>query len=90
MATEQLVTLPQAAELLNISYATLIGRYRKHVFGLPEPVADKAKRGASLYRAADFVECKKAGNKHQGLNNELAQLFITYQIGCKPRGVASC
>jgi hypothetical protein len=88
MSKERLITLPQAAELLGITYGTLNGRYTRHEFGLPEAVADKAKRGADLYRAADFIEYKKTGGKRRGLNNELAQLFITYQIGCKPAGVS--
>jgi hypothetical protein len=77
-----LITLPQAAELLGITYGTLLGRYTRHEFGLPKAVADKAKRGATLYRAADFIDYKKTGGKHRGLNNELAQKFIRGEALC--------
>ena len=90
MATEQLISLLQATELLGITYSTLRGRYIRHEFGLPEAVANKSKHGAALYRTADFIEYKKSGGKRKGLNNELAQLFLTRKVGNKPSGVSSC
>jgi hypothetical protein len=80
--SERLITLPQAAELLGISYGALFGRYTRREFGLPTAVADKSKRGTDLYRAADFIEYRKTGGKRRGLNNVLAQKFIRGEALC--------
>ena len=74
---EKLITILQAAKLLDVSYQWLYKKKVTHAAGFPLPVGETKRRHA-LYRESDFLGYQeRLNNKHTGgIDAQLASQFV--------------
>lgn len=78
---EPLITLPQAAVLLGMTYACVYNNFMRNADGFPVAVS-YGHKNIPLYRKADFLAWKaQRGIRAKGIDNVLALALLTGKLG---------